>query len=160
PRGRPGPGHPEAVPRADPPRAEAGAAREEPQGPEGRLPARPRGASRGRRSPTWHSPRVRADVVVVGGGASGTLLAAELRRRGVSVAVVEPRPRPGVGVAYGTDSPVHLLNVRAGGMSARSDDPGHFLRWLAARDPRADENTFAQRREYRNYLADLLAESA
>lgn len=46
--------------------------------------------------------------------------------------IVEPRPRLGEGVAYSTQGPSHLLNVRAGGMSVFDDDPGHFVRYLEA----------------------------
>jgi uncharacterized NAD(P)/FAD-binding protein YdhS len=38
-----------------------------------------------------------------------------------------------------------------------ADDPGHFARWLAARDPAATGETFAQRRAYGRYLTETLA---
>ena len=64
-------------------------------------------------------------VVVVGGGASGTLLAAELLRGAspLEVILVEPRSDLGRGVAYSTPLAVHGLNVRAARMSARVDEP-------------------------------------
>jgi uncharacterized NAD(P)/FAD-binding protein YdhS len=40
--------------------------------------------------------------------------------------------RFGVGLAYSTGNPRHLLNVRADNMSAFADEPDHFARWLAA----------------------------
>ena len=97
-------------------------------------------------------------IIVVGGGASGTILAAELLRQAPSVAVVliEPRPRLGGGVAFGDAAPVHRLNVRAGRMSARVGDDEHFVRWLAQHDPGAGEGTFARRNDYGRYLAYTL----
>ena len=75
-------------------------------------------------------------IIVVGGGASGVLLAVHLLRHrpeGLIVTLVERRPELGAGIAYATRHPDHLLNVRASNMSAFPDDPGHFSRWLAAR---------------------------
>ena len=74
--------------------------------------------------------------VIVGGGASGALMAAHLLRGdppGLTVTIVEQRARLGRGLAYGVDNPNLLLNVRAANMSAYPDDPDHFSRWLAAR---------------------------
>ena len=48
------------------------------------------------------------DVAVIGGGASGTLLAAQLLRTAratLRVLLIERRPRPGQGVAYSTRRP-------------------------------------------------------
>jgi uncharacterized NAD(P)/FAD-binding protein YdhS len=100
-------------------------------------------------------------VVIVGGGASGTLLAAELLRQpqAVEVTLVEPRAALGRGVAYSTPHFSHLLNVRAGRMSGDADDPGHFLRWLSRHDPSAHEGTFAPRALYGRYLQALLDET-
>src|ERR1700679_3168910 len=75
-------------------------------------------------------------IVIVGGGASGALMAAHLLRGrppNLSVTIVEARAELGRGLAYATGNPSHLLNVRAANMSAFPDDPGHFARWLATR---------------------------
>lgn len=100
-------------------------------------------------------------VAILGGGASGTLLAAELLRmpEPVDLAVVEPRGELGPGLAYSTPDGVHLLNVRAGRMSGRADDPNHFLRWLRRHDPSAHEGAFARRESYGRYLVELLSEA-
>ena len=101
-------------------------------------------------------------VVVIGGGASGVLLAVHLLRgetRSSEVVVIERRSELGAGIAYATNHPDHLLNVRAANMSAFPDDPGHFARWLAARptpDAACGDDGFAPRRLYRDYLADLI----
>lgn len=93
-------------------------------------------------------------VVIVGGGASGTLVAANLLAHASStddVVVVEPRTTLGHGVAYSTTHPEHLLNVRAKQMSAVVGDPEHFQRWA-----RCHRDDFAPRATYARYLAELL----
>ena len=72
-------------------------------------------------------------IAIVGGGLSGTLVAAHLLKfanRPLLITIIEPRREIGKGVAYSTNIPGHLLNVSAGKMSAFPDDPGHLLRWL------------------------------
>lgn len=100
------------------------------------------------------------DVAIIGGGFSGTMVAVQLARLAggspLRVAILEKGERFARGVAYGTRSDRHLLNVPAGLMSAFPDDPAHFLDWLRARDPSAREGTFAPRRLYGDYLDDLL----
>jgi glycine/D-amino acid oxidase-like deaminating enzyme len=64
-------------------------------------------------------------VLIVGGGASGVLLAAHLlrdRQAPIVVTIVEQRGDLGAGIAYSTKHPDHLLNVRASNMSAYADD--------------------------------------
>jgi len=63
------------------------------------------------------------------------------------------------GVAYGTRSEAHSLNVPAGRMSAYPDDRDHFLRWLRRKDPKAGGGSFIPRKLYATYLGDLLAEA-
>lgn len=94
-------------------------------------------------------------IAVIGGGASGTLQALHLARRGAEVVVIERSRRPGRGVAYSTGRPEHLLNVPARRMSAYSDDPEHFVRWFAGRAGGTAED-FAPRMLYGDYLAELL----
>lgn len=97
-------------------------------------------------------------IVIVGGGASGALLAVHLARQAdrPGVVVVEPRAEIGPGLAYSTRSPGHLLNVRAANMSAFPDRPDHFLDWLRRdHDPEADGGLFAPRMAYGRYLRSL-----
>jgi uncharacterized NAD(P)/FAD-binding protein YdhS len=104
------------------------------------------------------------EVIIVGGGASGTLLAVQLLRNPsaqLRVTLVEKGQQPGLGLAYSTSNPAHLLNVRAANMSAFADDPDHFVRWLAAdRAARelqcADRFCFAPRKIYGRYIGSLL----
>jgi uncharacterized NAD(P)/FAD-binding protein YdhS len=106
-------------------------------------------------------------AIIIGGGASGALLATHLLRNPSSefrVTLIERRREVGRGVAYCTANPEHLLNVRASNMSALPDDPDHFWRWLCARKacPEGDTPTasdafcFAPRRVYGDYIASLI----
>lgn len=101
-------------------------------------------------------------IAILGGGASGTLLATELLRRAdrpVDIVLVEPRGALGRGPAYTTPFPGHLLNVPAGRLSGRADDAGHFVSWLRRRDPAFGEHAFVQRRLYGQYLEEVLEEA-
>src|SRR3954464_14217217 len=82
----------------------------------------------------------------VGGGCAGVLATRELLRgTGDDVVLIEPG-EPGGGLAYGSARPWHLLNSRAGAMSADPDDLGGFARWAgcAADDfrPRAEDGRY------------------
>ncbi|MGZ3458217.1 MAG: FAD/NAD(P)-binding protein [Archangium sp.] len=104
----------------------------------------------------------RWDVLIVGGGASGTLLAAQLLRNAsgsLRVALLERTERVGPGLAYSTQSPSHLLNVPAAKMSAFPDDPEHFLRWMRRVEPATGPGDFVQRRRYGQSLEAVLREA-
>lgn len=103
------------------------------------------------------------DVAVVGGGASGTLLAAHFKHAGAftqSLALIEASGRPCRGVAYGTTQPAHLLNVAASNMSAFQNEPGHFVAWLAGVMEGAEPASYAPRVLYGDYLHDVLQDYA
>ena len=111
------------------------------------------------------SERGRNSIVIVGGGASGVILAAHLlqsTKPGLRVTLIERRPALGQGLAYSTTQPDHLLNVSAMGMSALAYDPEHFLRWLRQKGLALDESRpfYAPRSLYASYLGDLVAELA
>lgn len=101
------------------------------------------------------------DILVIGGGASGVLFAANLLRRhaDLRVTVIEGRHLLGCGIAYSTTDPDHLLNTRVHNMSAFPDDEPHFLRWLQARNDGItyDRDSFVSRAIYGSYLSCLLA---
>lgn len=99
----------------------------------------------------------RLPVAIIGGGFSGTILAAQLARRGIASVLVEGTARLGKGVAYSTTEAAHLLNVRAEGMSAWAGEPDHFARRFEAEG--GDRRGFAQRRLFARYLADILKEA-
>ncbi|MFD2648491.1 FAD/NAD(P)-binding protein [Devosia albogilva] len=102
-------------------------------------------------------------IIIIGGGASGVLLAAHLLRdggMGVRVTVIERRGEFGVGLAYSAMQRDHKVNVPARNMSAFADQPDHFRAWLVSRgyDPGPDGWWFAPRRLYGSYLGSLLEE--
>lgn len=102
----------------------------------------------------------RFDIAVVGGGFSGVAFAIEvLRLRSATVqtiAIVDPSPRLGRGVAYGVADPSLLLNGRASTLSALSDEPDDFVCWARARDPAFDAEGFAPRSLYGDYVESIL----
>ena len=106
-------------------------------------------------------------IAIIGAGFSGSLLAVHLLRRSTPddrIYLVERSAGFGRGLAYATGNPHHLLNVRAGNMSALSDQPDHFLEWLRAlpENERAevsvseDRLTFASRQLYGSYIQHIL----
>lgn len=102
-------------------------------------------------------------AIIIGGGASGVLLAYQLLHQPAShfrVTLIEPRADIGRGLAYHTGNPDHLLNVRAANMSALPDQPDHFWRWMSAREDEAslcpDPYCFVPRRAYGAYIASLI----
>ncbi len=99
----------------------------------------------------------RVPVAIIGGGFSGTMLAAQLARKGIGSALIDGSGRAGVGTAYSTVEPAHLLNVRAEMMSAWADDPDHFARAFEAEG--GDRRGFAQRLLFGRYLRDILGEA-
>ncbi len=99
-------------------------------------------------------------VAIVGAGFSGSLLAINiLRHAGPHATLIERRAVFGRGTAYSAPHPSHLLNVRAGNMSALSDRPAHFAEWCTARGL-GDGGSFVQRQQYGEYLGELLEHSA
>jgi uncharacterized NAD(P)/FAD-binding protein YdhS len=100
-------------------------------------------------------------IAVVGAGASGTLLAAQLLRRGEPgsrVVLVERSGAFGPGVAYGSTSDAHRLNVAAAQMAPLPKDPRAFFRWSRGRLGEAAPGDFLPRRLFGEYLVDLLDE--
>lgn len=99
------------------------------------------------------------DVLVIGGGACGALVALHLLRAGgLRVGLVDPGPHPARGVAYSTPRGEHLLNVPAGRMSAFDESPDDFVAFLRGHPDMAQvasnalATLFAPRRLYGEYL--------
>jgi uncharacterized NAD(P)/FAD-binding protein YdhS len=96
---------------------------------------------------------IRCDVAIVGGGFSGTMVAAHLARDGAGLtARLFEENEVGRGAAYGTPHRQHLLNTRASAMSAYPDEPDHFLRWLG---PGISRDAFVSRSLYGDYVAEI-----
>lgn len=103
----------------------------------------------------------RTAITIIGGGASGVLLAAHLLKYGppdLRVTLVDKGFALARGRAYSTTLPDHVLNVSALGMSAYADDPEHFWRWVSANGIVADGNpaVYLPRSVYGRYLQELL----
>ncbi len=101
-------------------------------------------------------------ITIIGGGFSGAIIAARLMRQTlipVTVFLVDASGRIGPGMAYGTKSSEHVLNVPAGNMSAFHEEPDHFLNYARRMDPRIDTGSFVSRHLYGDYLEWLLNEA-
>ncbi|MHB1057946.1 MAG: FAD/NAD(P)-binding protein [Rhodanobacter sp.] len=95
-------------------------------------------------------------VAIIGGGAAAATLLSELLER------ESPHPlhldwftgggSPARGVAYGTASERHLLNVRAASMSMFTGRPRGFLDFVQRDDPAIAGTDFLPRRRYGDYL--------
>jgi len=101
------------------------------------------------------------DVLIIGGGFSGAILACQLaryRKHDLRVGVVERKGEPGRGVAYGTACEQHLLNVTADHMSAFPESPDHFVDWLRENfKDLARSNSFPPRRVFGQYVGEILS---
>ena len=92
----------------------------------------------------------RVAVAIVGGGFSGTMLSAQLARRRIASVLIEGGGRAGLGTAFSTEEPAHVLNVRSEAMSAWPDEPGDFA------NVAGDARGFAERRLFGRYLGAIL----
>ncbi|MBC7992912.1 MAG: FAD/NAD(P)-binding protein, partial [Rhizobacter sp.] len=95
-------------------------------------------------------------IAIVGGGLSGTLTAVHLMRRAVEadlrIVLINRSGLLARGVAYGTRSVDHVLNVPAARMSAFEADEGHFLRYAQQREAGLQGGSFVRRELYGDYL--------
>lgn len=74
----------------------------------------------------------RADILIIGGGLSGTMLAVQLLRRPGQrrILIIEPRAELGRGEAYSAVELGHTLNGNAARMSVDPDNPDDLTQWL------------------------------
>jgi len=102
-------------------------------------------------------------ITIIGGGASGTLLALNLLKytgdRRLEINLVEKRPHIGRGVAFSTEEDAHLLNVPAAKMGAYADDIEHFHRWLNENGLEYSPTAFVPRRIFGEYLREQLEQA-
>ena len=116
-------------------------------------------------APSLDDPRAGQGLViaVAGAGASGTLATVHLlreaagRRIPLRVALIDRLGRHGLGRAYATTHPAHLLNSPVGRMSALAGDPGHLARW--AERAGLGPDGFLARRDYGRYLGEVLTDA-
>ena len=109
-------------------------------------------------------------IAIVGAGFSGSLVAAHLLKtatRPLIIKLIERSQEIGKGIAYGTQTTGHLLNVSAGKMSAFPDDPTHLLRWLNYNQDALipflasnfNASSFIPRRVFGLYIQSILEEA-
>jgi uncharacterized NAD(P)/FAD-binding protein YdhS len=95
-------------------------------------------------------------VAIIGGGAAGATLLSELLERPVSQPLhldwYTGGGTLGRGIAYGTRSERHLLNVRAASMGMFASRPNGFLEYMQKRDPAISGTDFLPRCWYGEYL--------
>lgn len=102
-------------------------------------------------------------VAIVGTGFSGVAVACQLLGRlpaGSTLTLFNASGAWARGLAYGTQSQEHALNVPAARMSLYPEDPQHFLAWLQARGEAAAGADFVSRRLYGQYLQHCLEQAA
>jgi uncharacterized NAD(P)/FAD-binding protein YdhS len=109
-------------------------------------------------------------IAIIGAGFCGTMAATLLlqAKLGAAITVVlinrasqtssnqVPTPMLARGLAYGTNSATHLLNVPAQRMSAFEDKPNDFLDFLQVNNVDADGASFVPRHWYGSYLQATL----
>ena len=115
-------------------------------------------------------------IGIIGGGAAAVALVAHVARQAADsgmdapvITIFDPADVIGLGVAYATRDPAHVLNVPAAGMSLWPDRPNDFLDWLntypgwRVLDPSFEDMavtpySFMPRMVYGAYLRDHLAQ--
>jgi uncharacterized NAD(P)/FAD-binding protein YdhS len=112
--------------------------------------------------------RQRPVVAIIGGGVSGAATAFHLAQADQTpvpeIIVFEPRESLGKGLAYDTTEPAHRINVPAARMSLLTEEPDHFLRWIAAHSAtagdddalRPDGALFPRRSVFGDYINAML----
>jgi uncharacterized NAD(P)/FAD-binding protein YdhS len=105
------------------------------------------------------APLVRT-IVIVGGGFSGTMVAANLLRQAPSgptrIILIERANEIGRGVAYAQRRHPYLLNVPASRMSATPKAVNEFIEFAQRRVPHVTAEDFLPRALYGDYLQEVL----
>lgn len=104
------------------------------------------------------------NIVIIGAGFCGAVTAAQLLRTPspvpLQVVLINRSGLMARGIAYGTRTDSHVLNVPAGRMSAYPEQEDHFLRFAQRHDARVTSASFVPRRMFGDYLEWLLSDAA
>lgn len=98
-------------------------------------------------------------IAIIGSGFCGTALAIQLLRNAKGpfrLSLINRSGRLARGLAYGTRSASHILNVPAERMSLFPEQPSDFLDFARQQMPQARPGDFLPRRIYGDYLQDRL----
>ena len=101
-------------------------------------------------------------IGIIGGGAAGVLtalriLSSDKNSKFKVIIFDKSKKKFGLGAAYGTTSPYHLLNVRAEAMSLFQETPEHFTAWLAEKGYGFTPKDFVPRQIYGKYIDDVFS---
>ena len=110
-------------------------------------------------------------IGIIGGGFTGAIFAVHLSRAApvrLAMDIIEPREEVGAGLAYGSSSPEHRINVPSDRMVVFAEDRHHFTRWLKhtgkweadAEALTPEGHHYSARHDFASYMADLVADSA
>lgn len=103
-------------------------------------------------------------IIIIGAGFSGVATAIHLLTRHgdepLAIMLINRHGSMGRGVAYGTQSPSHLLNVPAGRVSLFPDREDDFLDFARGKDNSVTASSFVPRSRYGEYLHARLDEAA
>ena len=100
-------------------------------------------------------------IAIIGAGYSGTVLALNLLRLtgpSTRIVLIERSKTFGLGQAYSTTNPDHLLNVPLTRMSAFATQPSHFQDWLLAQ-PNPPAGPFVPRLMFGRYIRQMLEQA-
>ncbi|WP_159811551.1 FAD/NAD(P)-binding protein [Pseudomonas sp. 18058] len=103
-----------------------------------------------------------SSLVIIGAGFSGTVAAIEFLRtapEGSALIILNRSGQLARGLAYGTNSAIHLLNVPAGNMSAIVTEPDSYLDYCKSQNEDITSNCFTPRKMYGEYLESLLTQA-
>lgn len=110
-------------------------------------------------------------IGIIGGGFTGAVFAVHLARAATAaldIEIIEPREKPGAGLAYGSCEPEHRINVPSDRLTVFAEDPHHFSDWLR-RTGKWEADAFgltmqgdhySKRHDFAAYVASLIAETA
>ncbi|MFC5069926.1 FAD/NAD(P)-binding protein [Flaviflagellibacter deserti] len=110
-------------------------------------------------------------IGIVGGGFTGAVFAVHLANASsvpLDIEIIEPREKVGAGLAYGSASAEHRINVPSDRLTVFREEPLHFTQWLKARgewnaDPdglTGPEDHYSTRHAFGAYVADLVRKSS